>query len=102
NRAITGKIGAIPVRMVLDYFEGSISGTYYYDSSSNPSVRNWLTNLQLHGKVDNDGRFEMSEESCQFDEPASKKTGTFKGVLKLDRTSPRPLIHMEGTWSSPD
>src|SRR5262249_21969793 len=42
NRAIVGKIGDLPVHMVLDYYQGDISGGYHY-LNSNPSVGNWTT-----------------------------------------------------------
>jgi hypothetical protein len=100
TRALVGKIGEHPVHMVLDYYQGSISGSYYYQGSL-PSVRSWLSDLQLQGNVNAQNGFEMTESSPVI-ESTSRQSGKFSGILKFDETTSRPQISIEGTWSSAD
>jgi hypothetical protein len=105
NKALSGKIGDLPVHVVLDHYKGELSGSYYYDTAARPSVRNWMTDLQLHGRVDARGQFELLEETGPADKAAFKKTGVLKGAVQRTagtaNNSPA-LLTLAGTWTSAD
>jgi hypothetical protein len=68
-----GKIGNFPIIAWIDQKEGELSGWYFYLSRAKE--------IQLEGKIEPDGTFQMDEHELGN----SKSTGRFEGKASQDR-----------------
>ena len=82
-----GSIGSsLDLQMKLVREDPQLTGSYFYQSVG--------TRINLRGKIDPDGKFELEE----FD-PAGKNTGVFKGMWTVDAQD--GTIQLAGFWSKP-
>jgi hypothetical protein len=98
---LTGTVGARPVEMYLegdawdDLGESTYSlWGYYFYTKPGAFARAPVDGLSLEGHIDKDGRMEIDERT--YVEP----TGRFVGRLVVDTSSGRPVVRIDGTWTS--
>ncbi len=92
---LTGKVGAIPVRMELVRYGDNLSGGYVYESSKT-ALHAVVNGLSVEGVIDKQGQFTLDETANNWE--TDSKSGRFKGTLVVEGGSAR----ITGTWSKPD
>src|ERR1043166_8456885 len=85
TKVYRGSIGNSHIQMRLTFEGNNVSGTYFYDTVGE--------DLRLTGRIDDQGRLELSEFAAKGKQP----TGKFVCKRRLD-----DAIDSECTWSKPD